>query len=162
MIQEVEDWSADDGFIATLSSPVLESETRSERWVDGKNFEIVAPPRCIIFDSLSETILLYTNVLASICTRSTQSLNQHIADLMSVVPQVERVYSKYDGNTFYTWIVIEERDRDVQRAIYAIEKEIIGRFSEMCFDFYIIYRSGADIDSLVSDVELVYDREASK
>ena len=47
-----------------------------------------------------------------------------------------------------------------KKAIYAREKEIINRFSDFGFDFYVIYRSNADIDSLVSgNIELVYDKQ---
>jgi len=89
----------------------------------------------------------------------TDSLNQFIAKGMSDLTQVERVYSKFDGQVFYTWIVIEQRDREVQKAVYEREQKIINRFPEYGFDFYVVYRSGADIDSLVSgEIELVYSK----
>ena len=78
---------------------------------------------------------------------------------MSELPTVERVYSKCRGRVFYTWIVIEDRDKQVLREIYKREKEVIRRFRDFGFDFYVIYRSGADIESLVSgDVELLFSR----
>ena len=92
-------------------------------------------------------------------TKSTDSLNKFIALRMSEVPNVERVYSKYSDNVFYTWTVIEKRDKEVLRQIYQRQKGVIRRFGDFGFDFYVIYRDGADINSLLSgDLELVYER----
>ena len=78
---------------------------------------------------------------------------------MSDLTQVERVYVRFDGRVFYTWIVIEQRDREVQNAVYARERKIINRFHDYSFDFYVVYRSGTDIDSLVAgEIELVYSK----
>lgn len=96
---------------------------------------------------------------ARVITRSTESLKAFIAQRMSDLSTVERVYSKYQDRVFYTWIVIEQRDTDVLRQIYDRELEVIERFADFGFDFYIIYRLGADVESLVSgDLELVFQK----
>ena len=87
---------------------------------------------------------------------STDTLNRFIALVMCKLPTVKRIYSKKAEGVFYTWIVIEQRDRDVLKLIYAREKEIIKQFPDCGFDFYVLYASGTDIDSLVSNVEQLF------
>jgi hypothetical protein len=123
---------------------------------------LVAPSaKLSVFWAKPLEVQLITDVLPSaVVSKTTDSLNHFIALRMSELPVVERVYSKYQGRVFYTWIVIEKRDQQVLREIYKREKEIIHRFQEFGFDFYVIYRSGADIGSLISgDVDLVFERE---
>ena len=89
----------------------------------------------------------------------THSLNWYIGNLMSEVSLVERVYSAYRNHVSYTWIVIETRDQDALQQIYQREKAIIERFPEFEFDFYVLYRGGQSIESMISgEVELVFSR----
>lgn len=89
----------------------------------------------------------------------TDSLMRSIAKCMSDLTQVERVYIRFDGRVFYTWVVIEQRDREVQNTVYEREKEIINRVHDYGFDFNVVYLSGTDIDSLVAgEVELAYSK----
>lgn len=91
-------------------------------------------------------VQLITDVLPpTVVSKTTDSLNHFIAFRMSELPTVERVYSKYRGRVFYTWIVIKKRDQQVLREIYKRERDIIHRFQEFGFDFNVIYRSGADV-----------------
>lgn len=144
---------ASEGLIATLSdSPILAdnfldlSIEKRTQVLTGSSF-VVSRPRNLR-STREETR-----------TKTTDSLNHYIAERMAELPEVQRVYSKHEQKVFYTWVVITERDQEVQRAIYAREKQIIKRFPEFGFDFYVIYQSGADADSLVSDdVELVYSK----
>ncbi len=87
------------------------------------------------------------------------SLNNYIGCCMGKIPRVERVYSAYRDRTFYTWIIIDDRDEETLKTIYEEEKLIIDIFSEYEFDFYILYRRDQEIDSMVSsDIELVFPR----
>jgi hypothetical protein len=155
--------TVNEGLIATLTNAHLFGEyTRSgELWTETRDLGLLAScPDNPLTRPL--TVIKWLTREAN-HTRSTDTLNVYIAEQMSEVNKevnkVERVYSNYKANVFYTWIVIEERDRAVQKAIYAREKQIIKRFSEMRFDFYIVYRSGADPETIISGVELVYDRD---
>jgi len=99
---------------------------------------------------------------SNIVSPSTDSLNRFIAFQMREIPTLERIYSKNTGRVFYTWIVIAERDQDVLKRIYAKEREIISRFPDCRFDFYVVYRSGAATDSLISGAEQVFPDPAKE
>jgi hypothetical protein len=72
---------------------------------------------------------------------------------------VERIYSKYRSNVFYTWVVVEDRDQTTLEKIYEREKAIIERFPEYEFDFYVLYRKGQSVDTMISgDIDLVFIR----
>jgi hypothetical protein len=72
---------------------------------------------------------------------------------------VERVYSKYRSNVFYTWVVVEDRDQTALEKIYEREKAIIERFPEFEFDFYVLYRKGQSVDTMISgDIDTVFIR----
>lgn len=89
----------------------------------------------------------------------THSLNQYIGSLLAQVSMVERVYSKYRSNVFYTWVVVEDRDQTSLEKIYEREKAIIERFPEFEFDFYVLYRKGQSVDTMISgDIDLVFIR----
>lgn len=151
-----------DVLIATLTNAhvLCEDNLSIELWTGIRHLELRAPwPDKPLTDPIPVSKSLTKETVHA---SSTDTLNVFIAERMSEVGKVERVYANYKAQIFYTWIVIEERDREVQKAIYEREKRIINRFSDMRFDFYIIYRSGEDPDTIVSGVELVYDRDNPK
>lgn len=148
-----------EGLALTLSSDVslVESENVGS-FVFPEHSVIEAPSRNFKLVKPLETSPA-TGRRPDISTTSTESLSKFIGLRMSELPTVERVYSKCRGRVFYTWIVIEQRDKQALRQIYEREVEVIKRFQDFGFDFYVIYRSGADIESLVSgDVELVFKK----
>lgn len=72
-----------------------------------------------------------------------------LAKRLYQVPQVLKIYSKFEHDIFYTWVVTDERDLEAQAVIYKIEDEMIERFPEFEFDFYTVYALGRDPDLLV-------------
>ena len=76
-------------------------------------------------------------------------MRHFLASRLYQVPQVQKVYSKFEHDVFYTWVVTDERDLEAQRLIYEIEDELIERFPEFEFDFYTVYALGRDPDLLV-------------
>jgi hypothetical protein len=78
------------------------------------------------------------------------------------VPEVQAVFTKQvDGDVLHVWAVVPVRDRDVYRSIYAKEKELIGEFGDIDFDFNVVPSRGRDPRTLISDlgIELVFLRE---
>ncbi len=76
-------------------------------------------------------------------------MRDFLAKRLYQVPQVLKVYSKFEHDVFYTWVVTDERDLEAQRLVYDIEDELIEWFPEFEFDFYTVYALGRDPDLLV-------------
>lgn len=104
-----------------------------------------------------------TNLLHDrLCSSRTHSLNRFIASCLAGVEAVERVYSAYRGRVFYTWVVVPERDRETLREIYRRQRQVIDRFPEFEFDFYVLYKKQHSVSDMVSiDIELVFNRSES-
>src|SRR5947207_3742628 len=66
----------------------------------------------------------------------TTSLNEFIAFELSLVREVEYVYTAYRNAVFYVWIVVDQFEPEVRKRIYDREKAIIDEFSDFEFDFY--------------------------
>lgn len=93
-------------------------------------------------------------------TSHTHSLNKFIAARMADILAVERVYSAYRARVFYTWIILPDREQMTLREIYTRQQEIIDRFPEFEFDFYVLYKKQQPVQDMVSgDIELVFSRE---
>jgi hypothetical protein len=74
-----------------------------------------------------------------------------IAFQMSSIPEVEQVYvSGQDGITLNVLTIVDKRDRDLNRRIYAKEAEIMDFYSHLQFDFHILPRMGRDLKEIIS------------
>ena len=90
---------------------------------------------------------------------ATTSLNEFIAFELSLVQEVEYVYTAYRNRIFYVWVVLYQFEQEVRERIYEREKAIIDEFSEFEFDFYIIARTDRDPNELISEsLTLAYER----
>lgn len=78
-------------------------------------------------------------------------MRHFIGERLYQVPQILRVYCQFEHDVFYTWVVLKEREIEVQQRIYEDEDDLIDRFPEFEFDFYTIYASGRDPDSLIEN-----------
>jgi hypothetical protein len=86
-------------------------------------------------------------------------LNEFVALELSLVPEVEYVFTAFRNNAFYIWVVTELFERETREHIYEREKAIIDQFTMFEFDFYIVSRLGRQVRDLISEsVELVFDR----
>ncbi len=95
----------------------------------------------VIFQSImSESFIFISSLL---------DMRHFLAKRLYQVPEVLRVYGKFEHDVFYTWVVTDERDLEAQRLIYEIEDDLIERFPEFEFDFYTVYALGRDPDLLV-------------
>jgi hypothetical protein len=96
----------------------------------------------------------------------TSSVNAYVAFQLSLVPEVERVYTAFrDNRVFYVWIVVGRWEREVRQRIYERQEAIIDEFTdesseqECSFDFYIVPREGERVEDLISQsIDLAYVR----
>lgn len=120
---------------------------------------ILVTPAGIFCETIEQEIFNSHTAVLRHLSSDLQSLNDFIGCAMGKIPRVERVYSAYRDRTFYTWIIIDDRDEKTLKAIYDKEKLVIDTFPEYEFDFYVLYRRDQEIDSMVSsDIELVFPR----
>jgi hypothetical protein len=78
------------------------------------------------------------------------------------VSEVQAVFTQFtDRNVLHVWAVVPDHDRRVYRIIYAKEKQIIGQFDGVDFDFNVVPSHGRDPQVLMSDpgVELAFLRK---
>lgn len=106
-----------------LATPwkVLQSITPSA----GGNIEIV----------LSDTILY--------------SVGAHIANSLSHLPGIERIFIRKDNDFFRVWTVIADMDLRTEDQIYAAELAFMDRFRDIPLDFSVIFRQGKDPGTLL-------------
>ncbi len=89
----------------------------------------------------------------------TSALNEFIAFELSLVPEIEFVFTAFRNSVFYVWIVVDKFEEEVRERIYERERAIIDEFTTFEFDFYIIARLGRDVWDLVSeDIRLAFER----
>jgi len=82
----------------------------------------------------------------------TADLRDFIAFEFSLVPEVEYVFTAFRENQiFYVWIVIDQFEAAARERIYARQQAIIDEFPTFEFDFYIIARTGRQVEDLVGD-----------
>jgi hypothetical protein len=78
------------------------------------------------------------------------------------VQEVQAVfaYLKQENSVLQVWTVVPDRDQDVYRRIYAVEKQLIAEFQHMGFEFNVVSSSGRDPKTLINDpgVELAFLR----
>lgn len=78
------------------------------------------------------------------------------------VPEVQAVFTKLEEkNVLHVWAIVSENDRRVYRSVYAKEKEIIGMYGGVDFDFNVVPSHGRDPQGLISDpgIELAFLRK---
>ena len=88
------------------------------------------------------------------------SLTDFVSFDLSLVDEVETVFTGRHDNIFYLWIVVDTFDRTVREKIYEHERAIVDEFSSCEFEFNIISRRGRPLDELICDasLELTYAR----
>ena len=69
---------------------------------------------------------------------------------MSMVPQVESVFVDLHGNSFRVTTVVNDRDPELRRRIFARERAIIDELANYNFEFDILTRMGRELGELVS------------
>lgn len=91
----------------------------------------------------------------------TSALNEFIAFELSLVPEVEFVFTAFRNDVFYAWVIVDKFEEEVRGRIYERERAIIDEFQMFEFDFYIIARLGRDVGDLVSEeINLAYQKGA--
>lgn len=87
-------------------------------------------------------------------------LQNFIADKLKEVKQVEYIFCQREERAYLIWVLINELDSEVRRAVYQKEKEIIRLFRNEVFDFYVIARMNKPAQTIISKTgtELIYKR----
>ena len=90
---------------------------------------------------------------------ATSALNEFIAFEISLVPEVDAVFTAFRNEVFYVWVIVNKFVEDVRARIYDRQRAIIDEFPTFEFDFYIIAGLGNDPWELVSEsVTLAFQR----
>lgn len=90
---------------------------------------------------------------------ATIALNEFIGFEISLVPEVETVFTAFRNQVFYVWVIVNRFAADVRTSIYDRQRAIIDEFPTFEFDFYIIAGLGRDPWDLVSEsVTLAFQR----
>ncbi len=90
---------------------------------------------------------------------SNKRLNEFIGFELSLVSEIEYVFTAFRNAVFYVWVVLNQFEQGVRERIYEREKAIIDEFPMFEFDFYIISRMGRNARDLISEsIELVYEK----
>jgi hypothetical protein len=90
---------------------------------------------------------------------ATIALNEFIGFEISLVPEVEAVFTAFRNEVFYVWVIVNRFAEDVTAKIYDRQRAIIDEFPTFEFDFYIIAGLGRDPWELVSEsVRLAFER----
>jgi hypothetical protein len=76
------------------------------------------------------------------------------------VSEVQALFTQLEGRILRVWTIVSERNDAVYRKIYAKEKELIGSFEGMEFEFNVIPSIGRDPKEIISDpaARLVFAR----
>lgn len=89
----------------------------------------------------------------------TTVLNEFIAFELSLVKEVDYVFTAFRNEVFYAWVVIDSFEKATRMSIYERERAVIDEFPMFEFDFYIVARMGQDAWDLISEsVTLAYKR----
>lgn len=92
-------------------------------------------------------------------TVATTALNEFIAFELSLVLDVEYVFTAFRNEVFYVWILVKHFEEEIRTRIYDRERAIIDAFPTLDFDFYVIARLDRDPWDLVSEsVVLAYQK----
>jgi hypothetical protein len=82
---------------------------------------------------------------------------QFIGWEFALVDEVERVYVQCEDREFQVSVIVNERDPQVRRKIYAREQALMDELPNADFDFHIIARGNRDLTDTLSDYgKLVY------
>lgn len=89
----------------------------------------------------------------------TSALNEFIAFELSLVPEVEFVFTALRNSVLYVWVVVDKFEEKIRERIYDRERAVIDEFLSLEFDFYIVARLVRDVWDLVSeDITLAFER----
>ena len=78
------------------------------------------------------------------------------------VPEVQAVFTRLEEkNVLHVWSIVPDNDRRVYRSLYAKERQIIGEFDGVDFNFNVVPSHGKSPQSMVADpgVELGFLRK---
>lgn len=86
-------------------------------------------------------------------------LENYISSQISIVREVEFVFSTKENDQINLWIIVNNPDRKVRDSLYDIEFDILKKFTNNNFDFHIMYREGKDIKEILpSNYDIIFRR----
>lgn len=87
---------------------------------------------------------------------SGQSVESALADDLSLVPQVKKIFvERADGNLL-VWIATDRPAKGVRERIFQKQFDLIDAFPEISFDFNIISTSAENPSEIASEAKLIY------
>jgi hypothetical protein len=71
---------------------------------------------------------------------------------ISLVPQVEQVFVSHNRASleYRVLTIVNERDADLRKSIYARERVILEEYPHLNFDFHIVARRNRDLNNIVT------------
>lgn len=96
---------------------------------------------------------------APLTSVATSALSEFIAFEISLVSEVEAVFTAFRNEVFYVWVIVNRFADNVRARIYDRQRTIIDEFPTFEFDFYVIAGLGRGPWELVSEsVTLAFQR----
>lgn len=76
------------------------------------------------------------------------SLMRRFANLVSHLPEIERIFWKLEDDRVRVWTIIDQPSLATETQIYDAQLEFMDRFPEFSFDFAVIFRQGKNPDQI--------------
>lgn len=76
------------------------------------------------------------------------SVESLLAERLSGIRGVERIFVRKDDDFFRVWVVVPTMDLALEDQIYESQCAFMGRFRDIAFDFTVIFREGKDAASI--------------
>ena len=89
-----------------------------------------------------------------------ERLQTTIAKKIAEVPEVEYIYCERQDRAYLVWVIINQLDPSARHRIYEKQRELIGRFRDENFDFYVVARLDKPPELVVNQtsMELIFSR----
>jgi hypothetical protein len=76
------------------------------------------------------------------------SIERLLAEKLLKIQGIERILIRKDTDFFRVWVVIPDIDLTIEDQIYAAVLGFMDKFSDIAFDFAVLFRQGKDPDSI--------------
>lgn len=83
--------------------------------------------------------------IVSADTADWSKITEFFKSRVSGIPEVKGAFATVEDEQVCIWTIIDEKDKEVRRKIYDIEMELMEHFTDISFDFHVIFSSLVDV-----------------
>jgi len=88
-----------------------------------------------------------------------KSVDAALSEELASIPQVRHVLTERADGTLSVWIAVDDPTPEVRKKIYGRELHLLEEFSEIEFDFNLIYSLGRNAAEIATGATVVYSRK---